>query len=124
MATTEPKALERDPANGAVRDSFLTSAYRVLAAGERLLWDEAQLVRLDSREKISDAATRVGLGLGALLFVFTGWLALLASVIVALDGVPLAWRLAGAAVVQLLIAIAMLVAARRSSGGASDAPRG
>jgi len=120
MATTEPKALERDAVNGGARGSFLTSAYRVLAAGERLLWDEAELVRLESREKISDAATRVG----ALLFVFTAWLAVLASLIVALDGVPLAWRLAGAAVVQLLIAVAMLVVARRWSGGASDAPRG
>jgi len=124
MATTEPKALERDAVNGGARGSFLTSAYRVLAAGERLLWDEAELVRLESREKISDAATRVGLGVGALLFVFTAWLAVLASLIVALDGVPLAWRLAGAAVVQLLIAVAMLVVARRWSGGASDAPRG
>jgi predicted membrane-bound dolichyl-phosphate-mannose-protein mannosyltransferase len=45
----------------------------------------------------------------------------IAAGIIALDGVPLAWRIAGAAVAQLLIGIGLLVAARRSPGGENDA---
>jgi hypothetical protein len=109
-------------ANRGADGSFLTGVYRVFEAGERLLFDQAELVRLESREKLSAVAARVGLAAAGFVFLLTAWLGVLAAGIVALDGVPLAWRIGGAAVAQLLIGIALLVAARRSPGGANDAP--
>jgi hypothetical protein len=108
-------------ANGVAGGSVLTSVYRVFEAGERLLFDQAELVRLESREKLSAVVARFGLAAAGFLFLFTAWLGVLATAIVAFDSVPLAWRIGGAAVAQLLIAIAMLVGARRSNGGESDA---
>ncbi|HXK24615.1 MAG TPA: hypothetical protein VMS55_18235 [Myxococcota bacterium] len=108
-------------ANGIGGGSVLTGVHRVFQAGERLLFDRAELVRLESREQLSAAAARFGIAAVGFLFLFTAWLGLLATAIVAFDGVPLAWRIGGAAVAQLLIAIAMLVAARRSKGAESDA---
>jgi uncharacterized membrane protein (DUF2068 family) len=58
------------------------------------------------------------------VLLFTAWLGPLATAIVPFDGVPLAWRIGSAAVVQLLIAIAMLLATRRSKGADSDATSG
>jgi hypothetical protein len=107
--------------NGVAGGSILTGVHRVFEAGERLLFDQAQLVRLESTEKFSAVAVRFGIAAAGVVFLFTAWLGLLATAIVALDGVPLAWRIGGAAVAQLLIAIAMLVAARRSKGAESDA---
>lgn len=121
MVTTRPRAPEGDVANGVAGDSLLTGVVRVFAAGERLLVDRAALVRIDSREMLETAATRVGLAAAGLVFLFTAWLALLATAIIAFDGVPLAARIGGAALAQLLIGAALLVAARRAKGGASDA---
>jgi hypothetical protein len=118
---TEPRESESDLVSGGANGSFLTGVYRVFEAGERLLFDQAELVRLESREKLSAAAARFGLAAAGFVFLLTAWLGLLAAGIVALDGVPLAWRLGGAAVAQLLIGIALLVAARRSQGGENDA---
>jgi putative superfamily III holin-X len=108
-------------ANVVAGDSILTGVHRVFEAGERLLFDEAELVRLESREKLSAVAARFGIAAAGLVFLFTAWLGLLTTAIVAFDGVPLAWRIGGAAAAQLLIAIAMLLAARRSKGAESDA---
>jgi hypothetical protein len=108
-------------ANGGANGSFLTGVYRVFEAGERLLFDQAELVRLESREKLSAVAARLGLAAAGFVFLLTAWLGVLAAGIVALDGVPLAWRIGGAAVAQLLIGIALLVAARRALGGDNDA---
>jgi hypothetical protein len=108
-------------ANGVARGSLLMDVYRVFTAGERLLVDQAELVRLESLEKVAAVATRLGLFAAALVFLLTAWLGLLAAVIVAFDGVALAARLGGAALVQLLIGAALVVAARRASSGGRDA---
>jgi hypothetical protein len=108
-------------ANGAASGSFLTSAYRVFEAGERLLVDQAQLVRLESREQISAVVTRFGLVAAGIVFLFSAWLGLLATAIVAFDAVPLAGRIGAATLAQLLIGGAMLVISRRAKEGASDA---
>lgn len=108
-------------ANGVAGSSILTGVHRVFEASERLLFDRAQLVRLESSEKLSAVVVRFGIGAAGFVFLFTAWLGLLATAIVAFDGVPLAWRIGSAAVLQLLIAIAMLLAARRSRGADSDA---
>jgi putative superfamily III holin-X len=121
MATTEPRELEGEMANGGANGSFLTGVHRVFEAGERLLFDRAELVRLESRERLSAAAARFGFAAAGSVFLLTAWFGLLAAGIVALDGVPLAWRIGAAAVAQLLIGIALFAAARRSPGGENDA---
>lgn len=109
-------------ADGAANGSLLTGLYRVFEAGERLLVSHAELVRLESREQIAAFATRIGLVAGAIVFLFSAWVGLIATAIVAFDEVPLVWRIAAATLLHLLIGIAMLVAARRTQEGESDAP--
>jgi hypothetical protein len=121
MATIEPSESRSDMANGGADGSLMTGVQRVFEAGERLLFDQAQLVRLESREKLSAVAARFGLAAAGFVFLLTAWLGLLAAGIVALDGVPLAWRIGGAAGAQLLIGIALLAVARRSPPGGNDA---
>jgi putative superfamily III holin-X len=122
MATIEPRGPEADmAADGGANGSFLTSVHRVFEAGERLLFDQAALVRLESGEKLAALATRFGLVAAGCMFLLTAWLGLVATAIVAFDGVPLAWRVGVAAVGQLVIGIALLVAARRSPQGEHDA---
>jgi hypothetical protein len=104
-------------ANGGAGGSLLTGVVRVFEASERLLVHRAELVRLESRDTLAALAERFGLAAAGIVFLFTAWLGVLAAAIVAFDGVSLAWRIAAAALAQLLIAIAMLVAARRSSRG-------
>lgn len=110
----EPRRAEGDVANGVATGSFLTGVYRVFEAGERLLVNHAELVRLESREQIAAVVMRFGLVAAGLVFLFSAWLGLLATAVVAFDQVPLAARIAAAALVQLLIGVGMLVAGRRS----------
>ena len=125
MATIEPSELESDLTAGRANGSFLTDVHRVFDAGERLLLDQAELVRLDWRIKLSGVATRFGLALAGFVLLLLAWLGLVVAAITALDGVPLAWRIGGAAVVQLLIGLALLLAARlaarRTPRGENDA---
>ena len=107
-------------ANGVASGSFLTGVYRVFEAGERLLVNHAELVRLESREQIGAFAMRIGLVAAGLVFLFSAWLGVIAVAIVAFDQVPLIWRIAAASLVQLGIATGMLVAARRGKEGPSD----
>jgi hypothetical protein len=119
--TIEPRRAEVDVADGAANGSFLTGVYRVFEAGERLLVSHTELVRIESREQIAAVATRFGLVVAGLVFLFSAWLGLLATAIVAFDDVSLVWRIAAATLAQLLIGSALLIAARRAKGGASDA---
>ncbi len=107
-------------ANGVASGSFLTGVYRVFEAGERLLVNHAELVRLESREQIASFATRIGLVAAWLVFLFSAWLGVIAAAIVAFDQVPLVWRIAAASLVQLCIAAGLFVAARRGREGPSD----
>lgn len=94
--------------------SFVTGLFRVFAAGERLLVEQAELFRLDSRAKLGAFAARFGLGAIGALCLFTAWLGLLAAAVVAFDAIPLGARLALAALAQLVVGVAFLAAARRS----------
>lgn len=100
--------------------SFVTGLFRVFEAGERLLVEQAELLRLDSRARIGALAARFGLGALGGLCMFTAWLGFLAAAVVAFDGVPLGARLALAALAQLLVGIAFLAAARRGEDNRED----
>jgi hypothetical protein len=108
-------------ANGVASDSFLMGVFRVFEAGERLLVDHAELVRLESREKLVSFATRFGLVAVGTWFLLTAWLGLLATAIVAFDELPLAARIGLASLAQLAVGIGMLVAARRAKHGDGNA---
>jgi hypothetical protein len=100
--------------NGLAATSFLGSLYRVFHAGERLLVEEAELMRLDSQERIVSAAAKVGfMALGG-LFLWTAWLGVLITWVVAFDGVlTLAGRLGLAILAQVVLGSGFLIAARR-----------
>jgi hypothetical protein len=102
-------------ANGVATGSFVSGLFRVFQAGEKLLIEQAELLRLDSRERIAMAAARAGLvALGA-LFLFTGWLGLLIGWVVAFDDVwTLPARIGVAVAAQLVVGVALLVGARRA----------
>ena len=97
--------------------SFVTGLFRVFEAGERLLVEQAELLRLDSREKLGAFATRFGLSALGALCLFTAWLGLLAAAVVAFDTLPLGARIALAALAQLAVGAVLLAAARRSGAG-------
>lgn len=105
----------------AATGSFVTGLFRVFEAGERLLVEQAELFRLDSREKLGSFAARFGISALGALCVFTAWLGLLAAGVVAFDGIPLAGRLALAALAQLGLGVVLIAAARRGAKGESDA---
>jgi small-conductance mechanosensitive channel len=108
-------------ANGLANGSLLTGVQRVFEAGERLLVNHAELVRLESREQIASVVTRFGLmALGA-VFLLSAWLGLLVTAIVALDALPLATRIGAATALQGLIGGALLLAARRAKEEPGDA---
>ncbi|HTO09571.1 MAG TPA: phage holin family protein [Myxococcota bacterium] len=103
-------------ANGIATTGLLAGVIRVFEAGERLLVDQTELVRLESRERIASFAARVGFAVAAALFLFTAWIGAFVAAIVALDTLPLAARIALAALVQLVVGIALLLVARRGKG--------
>ena len=99
-------------ANGIATGSAFAGVVRVFQAGERLLVDQAELVRLESHEKIASVMLRFGLAAAAVWFLLTAWLGLLATAIVAFDAQPLALRIGLAALAQLGVGLALLTAAR------------
>ncbi|HTO53288.1 MAG TPA: phage holin family protein [Myxococcota bacterium] len=101
-------------ANGVATTGLLSGMVRVFEAGERLLVDQAELVRLESREKLAFFVTRFGLIAGGVVFLFTAWVAAWVAAIVAVDAIPLAARIATAALAQLAVGAGMLFAARRN----------
>lgn len=109
-------------ANGVAATGLLAGVVRVFEAGERLLVDQAELVRLESRERIAGFAVRVGLAAAGAVFLFTAWVGAFVAAIVALDGLPLAARIALASLVQVAVGAALLVAARRVKGDGDAAP--
>jgi uncharacterized membrane protein len=111
-------------ADGAANGSLLTGVYRVFEAGERLLVNHAELLRLESRQQIAAFATRIGLVAAGLLFLFSAWLGVIVAAVVAFDQVPLAWRIAIAALVQLGIGVGLLLAARREKEAKEDESHG
>ena len=102
--------------------SFVSGLYRVFEAGERLLVEQAELFRLDSREKLGSFAARFGLGALGAVCLFTAWLGLLAAAVVQFDQtITLGGRLALAALAQLVLGVVLIAAARRGTKGESDA---
>jgi len=110
-------------ANGVATGSFVSGLFRVFQAGERLLIEQAELLRLDSRERIGAVAARVGLvALGALC-LFTAWLGLLLGWVIAFDDVwTLRGRIGAAVAAQLALGVAFLLGARRARVATDDAP--
>jgi hypothetical protein len=106
-------------ANGVAAGSFVGGLFRVFEAGEKLLIEQAELLRLDSRERLAAVAARAGLfALGA-AFIFTAWIGLLIAWVVAFDDVwTLGARIGLALGAQVVLGVAFIVAARR--GGTSD----
>ena len=113
MATPRPTGADAAMATPVPSGSFVTGLFRVFEAGERLLVEQAELLRLDSRAKLGAFAARFGLGALGALCVFTAWLGLLAAAVVAFDGIPLGARRARAALAQRVVGVAFLAAARR-----------
>jgi hypothetical protein len=109
-------------ANGVGATGLLAGVVRVFEAGERLLVDQAELVRLESREQLASFAARMGLAMAALVFVFTAWIGALVAAIVAFDELPLAARIGLAALAQLAVGLGLFVAARRVKGDRDAAP--
>jgi len=106
-------------ANGlAASGGLLSGVYRVFEAGERLLVDQAELVRLESREKLASFAARVGLIAGGLVFLFLAWVAGWVAAIVAFDAIPVAARIGLAGLAQLVVGGALIAASRRAEKGA------
>ncbi len=102
--------------------SFVSGLFRVFEAGERLLVEQAELFRLDSREKLGSFAARFGLGALGVLCLLTAWLGLLAAAVVQFDQtLTLGGRLALAALAQLALGIALIAAARRNIKGEGNA---
>jgi len=101
-------------ANGVATTGLWSGVYRVFEASERLLVDQAELVRLESREKLASYAARVGLMAVGAVFLFTAWMGILVAVIVALDEIPLAWRITLAALTQLVAGVLMIAYGRRA----------
>ena len=98
--------------------SFVSGLFRVFEAGERLLVEQAELFRLDSREKLGSFAARFGLGAIGAICVLTAWLGLLAAAVVQFDQtLTLGGRLALAALAQLALGVALIAAARRNTKG-------
>jgi hypothetical protein len=95
--------------------SFVSGLFRVFEAGERLLVEQAELLRLDSREKLGSFAARFGIGALGALCVFTAWLGFLAAAVVAFDALPLGARLALAALAQLALGVGLIAVARSRS---------
>ena len=107
-------------ANPMIAGSFVASLMRVVEAGEKLLVEQAELVKLDSRERIASVALRAGLlALGALA-LFTAWLGLLVAWVVVFDALTLAARIALALVAQTLLGIGLLWVARGRANDAAD----
>jgi hypothetical protein len=109
-------------ANGVAAGGLLSGVVRVFAAGERLLVDQAELVRLESRERLASFAMRMGLAAAAALFLLIAWVGGFVAAIVAFDAVPLAARIALAALVQLVVGAGLLFAARRMKGDRDATP--
>ncbi|HTO69438.1 MAG TPA: hypothetical protein VMR31_06215 [Myxococcota bacterium] len=104
--------------------SFVSGLFRVFEAGEKLLIERAELLRLDSREKIAAVAARAGLVAVGAACLFTAWLGLLVAWVVACDDVwTLGGRIATAIGAQLVVGIALIVAARLG-GSSTDASDG
>ena len=101
--------------------SFVSGLFRVFEAGERLLVEQAELFRLDSREKLGSFATHFGVSALGALCVFTAWLGLLAAAVVAFDAIPLGGRLALAALAQLALGVVLIAVSRRGMRGEGDA---
>ena len=108
---------EAGVATPAANGSFVSGLFRVFEAGERLLVEQAELLRLDSREKLGSFAARIGVGALGALCVFTAWLGFLAAAVVAFDALPLGGRLALAALAQLALGIGLIAVARRRQKG-------
>lgn len=104
----------RDVATPLATGTFVSGLFRVFTAGERLLVEQAELFRLDSRDKLSSFAVRFGLGALGAICIFTAWLGLLAAAVVQFDGtITLGGRLALAALAQLVLGAVLIAAARR-----------
>jgi hypothetical protein len=113
-----------DVATPVASGGFVSGLFRVFEAGERLLVEQAELLRLDSREKLSSFAARFGIGALGALCVFTAWLGFLAAAVVTFDLLPLGTRLALAALAQLALGVGLILAARRRSKGGGDGDDG
>ena len=112
-----PTTAEAGVATPVANGSFVSGVFRVFEAGERLLVEQAELLRLDSRQKLGSFAARFGVGALGALCVFTAWLGFLAAAVVAFDALPLGARLALAALAQLALGIGLIAAARRRVKG-------
>lgn len=106
-------------ANGMIAGSFVASLMRVVEAGEKLLVEQVELVKLDSRERIASVALRAGLLVLGVLALFTAWLGLLVAWVVVADSLTLAARIAVALVAQTLLGIGLLWIARGRSHDAA-----
>lgn len=93
--------------------SVVSSLVRVFTAGEKLLIEQAELIRLDSREKIASVATRIGLVAVGGVFLFTAWIGVLITFVVAVDSLTLEARIGIVALAQFVIGAALVFAARR-----------
>ena len=107
-------------ANPMIAGSFVGSLMRVVAAGEKLLVEQAELVKLDSRERIASVALRAGLLMLGVLALFTAWVGLLVAWVVVFDSPTLGARIALALLAQTLLGIGLLWIAR---GRSNDAER-
>ena len=117
-----PTTADTGVSTGASSGSVVSGLFRVFEAGERLLIEQAELLRLDSREKLGSFATHLGLGALGALCMFTAWLGFLAAAVVAFDVLPLGARLALAAGAQLALGVGLIAAARsRTKEEAGDA---
>lgn len=101
--------------------SVFMGVQRVFQAGERLLVNHAELVRLESREQIASVVTRFGFLAVGCWFLLSAWLGLVVTVIVAFDTVPLATRIGAATFVQALVGLGLCLGARRVKRGGGDA---
>jgi hypothetical protein len=115
-----PTSTEAGVATPVANGSFVSGVFRVFEAGERLLVEQAELLRLDSREKLGSFLARSGLGALGALCVFTAWLGFLSAAVVAFDALPLGTRLALAASAQLALGIGLIAVARRRTKGEED----
>jgi|SRR6516165_2016967 membrane protein YdbS with pleckstrin-like domain len=106
-------------ANGVATGSLVSGLFRVFEAGEKLLVEQVELLRLDSRERVVSVMARAGLLALGTVFIFSAWIGLLIAWVAAFDEVwTLGARLAVALGAQVVLGVICIVAARR--GWTSD----